>query len=334
MKELCRANGSNCGGTSIDNAFIELIENVVGFPLFKMLKKTDPTSYLDLVREFEGMKRKIDIGSTGKVNMSIPYSTMNSICQDVKCQPLETIIKKSSYSDQITIRSDKIRFDADLMKSVFNGTIKKITFLVQEMLSGISPLQVPFMLLVGGLAECKMIHASLKQAFPTKQIIVPEDPGISVLKGAVLFGHVPDFIACRVMRYSYGTDSYVDFDPDEHDIWRKEILEGKTLCKIFQQIIGQNTPALIDTRIEHDYKTMGSYQRTMTINIYACEKEDPKYVDEVGCTKIGQVEVNIPSPSVEQRNVGVNYVFGKTEINIMAEELKTGSKCNAKINLI
>jgi DNA-binding Xre family transcriptional regulator len=42
------------------------------------------------------MKRKIDIGSTGKVNMSIPYSTINSLCQDVKCQPLETIIKKSS----------------------------------------------------------------------------------------------------------------------------------------------------------------------------------------------------------------------------------------------
>jgi hypothetical protein len=29
VKELCRANGSNCGGTSIDNAFIELMENVV-----------------------------------------------------------------------------------------------------------------------------------------------------------------------------------------------------------------------------------------------------------------------------------------------------------------
>jgi molecular chaperone DnaK (HSP70) len=280
------------------------------------------------------MKRKMDIGSTGKVNMSIPYSTINSLCQDFECQPLETIIKKSSYSDQITIRGDKIRIDADLMKSVFYGTIEKIKVLVQEMFSEISPLQVPFILLVGGLAECKMIHASLKQAFPTKKFIVPEEPGISVLKGAVLFGHVPDFIACRVMRYSYGTDSYVDFDPDEHDIWRKEIIKGKTLCKIFQQIIGQNTPVLIDTKIEHDYKTMGGYQRSMTINIFACEKEDPKYVDEVGCTKIRQVEVNIPSPSVEERNVAVNYIFGKTEISIMAEELKTGSKCSAKIKLI
>jgi molecular chaperone DnaK (HSP70) len=310
------------------------MENVVGFPLIKMLKEKDPSSYLDLIRKFEGMKRKIDIGSTGKVNMSIPYSTINSLCQDVKCQPLETIIKKSSYSDQITIRGDKIRIDADLMKSVFYATIEKITVLVQEMFSEIYPLQVPFILLVGGLAECKMIHASLKQAFPTKKIIVPQEPGISVLKGAVLFGHVPDFIACRVMRYSYGTDSYVDFDTDEYVTWRKEILEGKTVCKIFQQIIGQNTPALIDTKIEHDYKTIDSYQRYMTINIFACEKEYPKYVDEVGCTKIGQVEVNIPSPSVDQRNVAVNYIFGKTEISIMAEELKTGSKYNAKIKLI
>ena len=104
------------------------MENVVGFPLIKMLKEKDPTLYLDLIREFEGMKRKIDIGSTGKVNMSIPYSTINSLCQDVECQPLETIIKKSSYSDQITIRGDKIQINADLMKSVFYGTIEKISF--------------------------------------------------------------------------------------------------------------------------------------------------------------------------------------------------------------
>jgi hypothetical protein len=38
--------------------------------------------------------------------------------------------------------------------------------------------------------------------------------------------------------------------------------------------------------------------------------------------------------SVDERNVVVNYIFGKTEISIMAEELKTGSKCNAKIKLI
>jgi hypothetical protein len=51
--------------------------------------------------------------------------------------------------------------------------------------------------------------------FPNKRIIIPEEAGLSVLKGAVLFGHTPDYIASRVMRFSYGTDVTTLFDPDK-----------------------------------------------------------------------------------------------------------------------
>jgi hypothetical protein len=42
----------------------------------------------------------------------------------------------------------------------------------------------------------------MKKNFPNKRIIIPEEAGLSVLKGAVLFGHKPDYIASRVMRFS------------------------------------------------------------------------------------------------------------------------------------
>jgi hypothetical protein len=38
-----------------------------------------------------------------------------------------------------------------------------------------------------------------------------------VLKGAVFFGHKPDYIASRVMRFSYETDVITLFDPDKHE---------------------------------------------------------------------------------------------------------------------
>ena len=43
--------------------------------------------------------------------------------------------------------------------------------------------------MVGGLSECSMIQEAVYKAFPDNQIIIPMDAALSVLKGAVLFGH-------------------------------------------------------------------------------------------------------------------------------------------------
>jgi hypothetical protein len=56
--------------------------------------------------------------------------------------------------------------------------------------------------MVGGFSECSLIQEAVQEAFPDKRIIIPEDAGMSVLKGAVLFGHRPDFIRSRVMKCS------------------------------------------------------------------------------------------------------------------------------------
>jgi len=38
-----------------------------------------------------------------------------------------------------------------------------------------------------------MIQEAVHKAFPDNQIIIPMDAALSVLKGAVLFGHRPDY---------------------------------------------------------------------------------------------------------------------------------------------
>jgi hypothetical protein len=60
LKELCPASGGDCGGTSIDNAFIQMIVEILGAPMITLLKEEDQTAYLDLLREFETVKRKIE----------------------------------------------------------------------------------------------------------------------------------------------------------------------------------------------------------------------------------------------------------------------------------
>jgi hypothetical protein len=84
------------------------------------------------------------------------------------------------------------------------------------------------------MADCKL--------FPPKSLHFPsiatngivtltfEDAGMSVLKGAVLFGHRPDFIRSRVMKCSYGVKTNIPFDKRRHDVKQKVLMDGEEKC--------------------------------------------------------------------------------------------------------
>jgi hypothetical protein len=59
--------------------------------------------------------------------------------------------------------------------------------------------EVNTLLLVGGFSDCLLIREAINNAFCDKTIIMPEEAGLSVLKGAVLFGHRPDYVQSRVI---------------------------------------------------------------------------------------------------------------------------------------
>jgi len=337
LKELCRASGGDCGGTSIDNAFIQMIVKILGAPLMTLLKQEDPTAYLDLLREFETVKRKIKTDTTGKVNFTIPCATINSLCESHQNESLSSMIQSSPFASKIVLRGDKMRVDADVMKSLFDKTINNIVSLVTDVLRNPAAKDVPLLLLVGGFAECPLVQSAMKNNFPDKRIIIPEDASLSVLKGAVLFGHKPDYIASRVMRFSYGTDVSSLFDPDNHEQHRKYTctLDGKVRCHdIFGEIIKQNESVEIGTKVSRCYSTATPNQKAMAINMYASTKENPMYVDEDGCVLIGKAKIEIPLPSEEMRDVSVEYIFGNTEISMTATDDLHGTKCDATYKLM
>jgi hypothetical protein len=89
---------------------------------------------------------------------------------------------------------------------------------------------------------------------------------MSVLKGAVLYGHHPEFVSSRVMRYTYGTDIYVDFNPDIHEESRKESMQGKDKCEVFDFIIKQNSQAVIGSEIQRYYFTIYPFSKHKIYN--------------------------------------------------------------------
>jgi len=62
---------------------------------------------------------------------------------------------------------------------------------------------VDTILLVGGFGECKLVQKAVTKAVGRRTVIVPDEAGLAVLKGAVKFGHQPRLVSSRRVKYTY-----------------------------------------------------------------------------------------------------------------------------------
>ena len=61
---------------------------------------------------------------------------------------------------------------------------------------------------------------------------VPEEASLSVVKGAVAFGHDPSAICQRICRFTYGVGSYLPFVEGQHREDLRVNSDGMDLCKV------------------------------------------------------------------------------------------------------
>ncbi|CAC5405263.1 unnamed protein product [Mytilus coruscus] len=83
LKEVVKASGNDCGGTSVDDEFIHMFVCIFGEPIMNSLKLEFPDSYLYLLRKIENVKRVYQISQTRNVNITIPRSTLDEISTPV-----------------------------------------------------------------------------------------------------------------------------------------------------------------------------------------------------------------------------------------------------------
>lgn len=187
-QEITRTTSGECGKTSVNAAFVQMLSNIFGGPLLQTLRIDHPLAYEYLLREFEKIERKIKPTHTGFINMTIPYSTLNSLCKTFLEKDLTSVMLTYYKSGSIFIRGDKMRIDEKLFKSLFAKTIKCILELLKEMLERIELRNVKLLVLVGSFSECALVTEAIKKAFFTRRVISLEDSGLAVLKGAVCYG--------------------------------------------------------------------------------------------------------------------------------------------------
>lgn len=100
--------------------------------------------------------------------------------------------------------------------------------------------KIDSIILVGGFSGSKFLTDEIKSnpAFSSIKFISPREPGMVVLKGAVLFGCNPRAVSARICRYTYGLSNNGLFDGKIHPQSKRAVIDGDEKCiDIFSALV-------------------------------------------------------------------------------------------------
>ncbi|XP_060065866.1 heat shock 70 kDa protein 12A-like [Ylistrum balloti] len=336
LHQVYMANGGDWGGTRVDEAYEQFLIDLVGGEVWDAFKLNHRDSYLDIVREFEIKKRTITPELDQKVTFKVPIA-LNEVYQDMKGEGLRESLSQGRKGRKIAWIGDKIRVDASEAKALFETTCEVIVEHVERIFDEENAAGTSVILMVGGFSESPMLRHAVKERFGhSKKIVIPQDAGLSVLKGAVLFGFNTKVISTRVMKHTYGIQVSEEFrqgDPEN----KKSTVKGKLYCDDrFSKHVARGQSVDIGEATEpQDYHPLTDEATKMVLRVYISEKDELKYCETDNCTYIGKMLVDLPMDvPASDRVVSARLKFGGTELSVEAKVKKTEKTTNAQFELL
>lgn len=198
LKLLDRASGGDWSGTSVDIAFESALAEIVTEGVIEGYRQKYTRDYIELFRDFEIKKRKCRKGdnSNSVITLKIPVSFTEG-CSETLDADLTTLTNKSRFKDNIFWKSDKVRIDSSTFETFFLPACDGIVRHVKNLFQSPKVKYVNKILIVGGFSESRVFQKVITEAFPNCKFIVPQEAGLAVLRGAVLFGYNQGVIYSR-----------------------------------------------------------------------------------------------------------------------------------------
>ena len=330
LKEICAASGGPWGGKTVNERFLTFLRNAVGNDNFQEFKDSFPESYMELIGDFEVKKRLMSRNTETIIRMPLA---------------LKEIFAYSGGSSSSNVANfkfvrDKLKMSPELMASFFQESVDKIIEHVRRILNSKELQDVDKILVVGGFADSTFVQDAFKTSFKDKQVIIPRDAGLAVLKGAVMFGFNEKSISSRVLRYTYGTDVSVPFEPGVHPPEKKFMQFGViSSCKdVFAVYARAGESIDYDQRVKRAFSVFSPHAKVLMnrSSIYRSTDKDPKFVTDESCEKIGDVEIfSVQEKSSSHlKSIEITLMFGRTEITVEARDPVTNDTVDSKLEII
>ena len=332
LEEIIPATGGPIGGTTVDKAFEIFLETIGGDGILRTFSTQYMEDFLFLFTEFEAKKRD---GGDKKVGITVPLAFETLVKKSCK-KNIATILKNSEYKDNVTYKNKKLFVQPSVFQSFFLEAKEGVIKCIEEILKEESCVDLTDIVMVGGFSESTLIQKSLREKFPSHRFIIPDDPGLAVLKGAVYFGHIPNAISKRVCRYTYGVQICRKFMPGKDPESRKIKLGGVDRCMgVLHPIIRRGDRIEAGLERPHSFQTLQHKEGKFNCGFYVSDKRDPKFVDDKDCRLLGTLTVEIPNtkrdhpPEIEE-----TFIFGDTELTFRAKLLGSGQPVECSFDML
>lgn len=251
---------------------------------------------------------------------------------------------RSAYNDhhahahQLHVKGSKfiLVLPSSLVRSFFTPTITKIATCLGNLKRQDSLRGLKYAFLVGGFSSSPLIQAVARAELGSDEcaVVVAIRPDVAIVKGAVLFANNGEAFTTRKARLSYGVNSTTIYNKDdpEHVLRRKEFpafdRNGKERISTFSShlSVGDDVP-LHGACPMLSYAPLHPNQTVVTLTILASHKADVKFPDEDTTFTLGNITAPLDmSTAFEDRGIGVQFIFGGTEVSVNCVRTSTGEK--------
>lgn len=337
LEEVLPASGGPWGGKAVDDRFMNFLKELVGEKVWEEFKKKHMEDYLDIMRSFESKKRTIVPEKSGNTRMTLPQTLVKLSTKSHGVKSFKEVIQKNdTHKNNVDYTTGKLVWDNDFFRGFFKKTIDGIVKHIDEIFQESEAKDVRIFVMVGGFSECSLVQYAIKKHFGDVSIIVPEEAGLAVLKGAVFFGHLPDAISRRSARYTYGIQTWPEFREGYHSKEKKVEIGKSVRCRdVFFKIVTKGEKVMPGYMKSQIFQALHNKESLLDCGVFVSDKKNPKYVDDPECRLLGhlQVPLNTEKQTVETL-IEETLIFGETELKFKAKDVYSGMQCEVIFDLL
>uniref|UniRef100_A0A6I8N1D2 Heat shock 70 kDa protein 12A n=1 Tax=Ornithorhynchus anatinus TaxID=9258 RepID=A0A6I8N1D2_ORNAN len=339
LKELYKATGGPYGSLGVDYEFEKLLCKIFGEDFIEQFKIKRPAAWVDLMIAFESRKRAAAPDRSNPLNINLPFSFIDYY-KKFRGHSVEHALRKSNVDFVKWSSQGMLRMSPDAMNALFKPTIDSIIDHLRDLFEKPEVMDVKFLFLVGGFAEAPLLQQAIQTAFGSKcRVIIPQDVGLTILKGAVLFGLDPAVIKVRRSPLTYGVGVLNRYVEGKHPPEKLLVKDGTRWCTdVFDKFISANQSVALGETVKRSYTPAKPSQLVIVINIYSSEQEDVSFITDLGVKKCGTLRLDLTgtegSPAPARREIQTLMQFGDTEMKAIAIDVSTAKSVKAGIDFL
>ncbi len=329
LTEIGYTSGGSNGSSYVNQDFVEqVVAGRVGTDALDRILSDDPGAFVALHDEWERVKR--NFASTRGRPLVIPLAH--------RLYRLLTVDERKRLAGMQDGVEDEIVLAPAEAARLFDRTIDPILALVDDQLKRIGRRSVDRILLVGGFAQSRYLQARLRDHLGDRvPLLVPSKPAWAVLIGAVHFALEPSKIIGRRARFTYGVEIHQPFEEGDRFDYQIIRWDGVPMCsRRFDIFVSAGEVVEPGYEVSRTYTPIKHKQDSMTLPLFTSTSKSPRYVtDSASTTHVGEILVEMQSTLAlhpSEREIEVTMVFGGTEIDVRAKDLRTGSEWRATID--